>query len=158
MLHFAYGSNMHRGVMRRHAAQAVPLGAARLGDHRFIVTVDGYASTLPAPGRTVHGMLWRLRPRDRATLDHWENIAGGEYRAAFLPVRFDGGGCRALVYIARPRPLGDAKPGYMEAVVAAARELKLPADYIAELERWLPRRRRAAGHRNFGSFGPTEAA
>ncbi len=43
MLHFAYGSNMHRAVMRRHAPQAEPLGAARLAGFRFVITTDGYA-------------------------------------------------------------------------------------------------------------------
>ena len=158
MRHFAYGSNMHRDVMRRHAPQASPLGAARLAGYRFVITVDGYASIVPAAGHIVHGMLWRLTPRDRVTLDRWENIAGGEYRAAFLPVQSDGGRTRALVYIARPRPLGEAKPGYMEVVIAAARELGVPADYRADIERWLPRRRRAAGHRKFGPFVSTEPA
>ena len=69
ILHFAYGSNMHRAVMRRHAPSAEPLGIAMLSDHRFVITGDGYASVGRTTARTVHGVLWRLTPRDRVTLD-----------------------------------------------------------------------------------------
>jgi len=153
MLHFAYGSNMHRAVMRKHAPLAVPLGVARLLHHRFVITADGYASVVPARAQTVHGVMWRLTPRDRATLDLWENIAAGQYRAEILAV--DGIGRRpALVYIARPRALGRPKPGYMEIVVNAAREWEMPADYIASLQDWLPRGQAAgAGHRRLEEFG-----
>jgi hypothetical protein len=153
MLHFAYGSNMHRAIMRKHAPDAVPLGVAKLANYRFVITADGYASVRPAPSQMVFGMLWRLTPRDRVTLDLWENIAGGLYRAATLPVRSAGHRLPALVYLARPRPDGQPKPGYMEIVVKAARELGLPADYITSLEHWLPARSLGAGHRKLEGFG-----
>ena len=50
---------------------------------------------------TVHGVLWRLTPRDRVGLDAWENIAGGSYRAANLPMRRAGRRQMSLVYLAR---------------------------------------------------------
>jgi hypothetical protein len=153
MLHFAYGSNMHRALMRKHAPTASPLGVAELTHYRFVITADGYASVEPARGQVVYGMLWRLSPRDRVTLDLWENIAGGLYRSATLPVEFAGGHRSALVYVARQRPLGQPKSGYMELVVKAARELELPIAYIACLESWLPTGRRAAGHRKLEEFG-----
>jgi hypothetical protein len=147
MLHFAYGSNMHRAIMRKHAPAATPLGVATLANYRFVITADGYASVAPAPARSVHGLLWRLTPRDRVTLDLWENIAGGLYRAVTLPVQSAGRHLPTLVYLARPRPDGQPKPGYMEIVVKAARELELPGDYVASLERWLPKRPLGRGNR-----------
>src|SRR5580700_8248275 len=125
MLHFAYGANMHRDVMRRHAPAAQPIGAAALADHRFIITADGYASVAPTTAHTVHGMLWRITPRDRAEI---------------LPVRHAEGLRPALVYVARPLRTGQPKAGYMELVVAAARAWHLPSDYISSLQHWLPRR------------------
>jgi hypothetical protein len=101
----------------------------------------------------VYGLLWRLTARDRVTLDLWENIAGGLYRAEMLPVRDAGSRRRVLVYIARQRPFGRPRPGYMEIVVKAAGELKLPADYIAALKEWLPQPRLGAGHRRLEEFG-----
>jgi AIG2 family protein len=147
MLHFAYGSNMHRAVMRKHAPEAVVLGVARLDGHRFIITADGYASVAPYRSGCVHGVLWWLTARDRVMLDRWENTAAGLYRAAMLPVIAAGKRRRALVYVARARPRGVARPGYMEIVVQAARECELPAHYVASLRRWLPKQPPAAGHR-----------
>ena len=152
MLHFAYGSNMHRAVMRKYAPQAVALGVACLKDYRFIITTDGYASVAPHPRSCVHGLLWRLTARDRVTLDRWENIAAGLYGAEMLPVVAAGKRRRALVYISRARPRGVPRPGYMEIVIAAARECGLPADYVASLRRWLPRQQLNAGHRDLGEF------
>jgi hypothetical protein len=137
--------------MRRHAPAAEPVGVARLAGFRFVITTDGYASVEPARAHTVHGVLWRLTPRDRATLDIWENIAGGLYRAEILTVE-RAGARPALVYVARPRPAGRPKPGYMEIVVAAARAWEMPAQYITSLEGWLPRRPLGAGHRKLGEF------
>jgi hypothetical protein len=153
MLHFAYGSNMHRGVMRRHAPAAVPVGIARLADYRFVITSDGYASVAPARAQTVHGVIWRLTPRDRITLDLWEGIGAGQYRAEILPVLERGRRRPALVYVARWRPVGRPKPGYMEVIVKAAREWGMPADYIASLQRWLPKRSLGKGYRKLGEFG-----
>jgi len=153
MLHFAYGSNMHRAIMRKHAPAAVAIGVARLANYRFVITADGYASVAPGRAHCVHGVLWRLTPRDRVTLDGWENVAAGLYRAETLPVEAAGRRRPALVYIARQRPAGDPKPGYMEIVVKAAREWDMPAAYIASLQEWLPARPLGAGHRRLGEFG-----
>lgn len=135
-LHFAYGSNMSRVMMQSHAPEAVPLGGATLRDHRFLIMADGYASVERAVSEIVHGVLWRITPRDRVTLDAWENIAAGLYRAEMLPVRHDGQQVQALVYLGRTDRPGGPKPGYMEAVIAAARDWELPDDYIRSLEMW----------------------
>ena len=155
MLHFAYGANMDRAVMRKHAPAAEPLGVAALPHHRFVITADGYASVVPARAATVHGVLWRLTPRDRVMLDVWESVACGHYRAAMPAVLHASVRRQALVYVARPRPLGRARPGYMELVVAAARAWHLPVDYTAMLQRWLPKAPRGAGHRSLKEFAWT---
>ena len=153
MLHFAYGSNMHRDVMRRHARFAEPIGIASLADHRFVITADGYASVEPARGESVHGVLWRLTVRDRATLDAWEKVAARQYRACTMAVRQAGRRRLALVYVARPCGAGVPKPGYMELVVAAARAWQLPQAYITSLQRRASARALAAGPRRLGEFG-----
>jgi hypothetical protein len=152
MLHFAYGSNMHHAVMRRHAPSAKPVGVAALADHRFLITADGYASVEPMRGKSVHGVLWRITPRDRITLDAWESVAGKMYRAEIRPVRHAGRLQQTLIYFARPGREGRPKAGYMELVVAAAREWKFPGAYIASLERWLPAQPLGAGPRRLEEF------
>jgi AIG2-like family len=155
MLHFAYGSNMSRAVMRKHAPTAEPVDAAFLADHRFLITADGYASVEPRRGETVHGVLWQLAPRDRVTLDAWESIAAGLYRAETLPAQCSGGYRHALVYVARPCGPGAARAGYMEAVIAAAAEWNLPEAYIASLRRFLPVHSLDPGKHALGEFGWT---
>jgi cation transport regulator ChaC len=152
MLHFAYGSNMYRALMRKHAPMAASLGVGRLANYRFVITADGYASVERARAQSVYGVMWRLTPRDRVTLDVWENIAGGLYRAEMLPVHASGRLHTALVYVARQRPHGRPKAVYMEIVVKAAREWNMPADYIASLQEWLPVRSLGAGYRRLGEF------
>jgi cation transport regulator ChaC len=138
MIHFAYGSNMSRNLMRRHAPLARPLGVARLSGHRFVITADGYASVEPAAGETVYGIAWHLTARDRVTLDAWENVAARLYTCEVLPVQIDGRRVAALVYVGRRAAEGRAKPGYMELVIAAAEEWKMPDRHIAVLKSWLP--------------------
>lgn len=155
ILHFAYGSNMNRAVMRRHAPAAEPVGVAALANYRFVITADGYASVAPMRGKSVHGVLWRLTPRDCVTLAAWESLARGLYRAETLPVSEAGRRRMALVYIARWRAVGRAKPGYLELVIAAALEWQLPDAYIASLRRWLPRRPGRAGSHKLKEFAWT---
>src|SRR5262249_22736325 len=135
MLHFAYASNMDRAAMRRRCPGARLVGSAVLRDYQFIITKDGYASVAAARGREVHGLLWRLTPRDLAALNAYENIDGGLYRAAILTVLAGGGVVRALVYVGRSGVPGRPRPGYMQLVAAAARDAGLPRDYVADLER-----------------------
>ena len=139
-LHFAYGSNMSRVVMRRHAPGAKPVGVATLANYRFLITTHGHASVAPCLASTVHGVVWRLSLRDCVRLAAWENIAGGLYRAAILPVRQAGRQRRALVYLARSQAEAPPQAGYMDMVIAAALEWQLPLPYIEELRSWSLRR------------------
>ena len=141
--------------MRKHAPLAAPLGVATLANYRFVITADGYASIEPKRAESVFGVLWQLSPRDRATLDAWENIARGLYRATTLPVQQGGRRRNALIYLARPSGSGRPKAGYMEIVIAAALEWQLPQTYIDALRRWLPKRSAAAGPRDLKEFGWT---
>jgi gamma-glutamylcyclotransferase (GGCT)/AIG2-like uncharacterized protein YtfP len=134
-LHFAYGSNMSRALMGRRCPGARGLGPARLDGWRFVITRDGYASLARDPGARVHGVLWRLTPRDLAALDAYEQRA---YLRRIVPVRHRAARRPALVYLAPERGGGRARPGYQELVVASAREWQLPEDYIAGIARWIP--------------------
>jgi AIG2-like family len=103
---------------------------------------------VPTPGGIVHGLLWRLTPRDRSALNAYECLDAGLYRGVTLPVRRGGERAPALVYVGRSRAAGVPRPGYLEQVLAAARELDLPAAYRARLARlarvpakWMPVRR-----------------
>jgi gamma-glutamylcyclotransferase (GGCT)/AIG2-like uncharacterized protein YtfP len=138
MLYFSYGANMDRAAMAKRCAGAGALGPAVLDGYGFLISTDGYASVAPAPGESVHGVLWRLTARDLAALNTFESLDSGLYRRAALPVRIGGQRRRALVYLGRARAPGRPRPGYIETVVSAARAWDLPEDYVRGLERWSP--------------------
>jgi gamma-glutamylcyclotransferase (GGCT)/AIG2-like uncharacterized protein YtfP len=143
-LYFAYGSNMDRGAMAERCPDAVALGAARLEHHRFFVARAGYASVEPRRGAAVHGALWRVSARDLVALDAYENVAGGLYRRAILPVRHGNARRRAIVYLARDARPGRALPGYQESsVLRPARDWGFPCAYLDELAGWAGRRARS---------------
>jgi gamma-glutamylcyclotransferase (GGCT)/AIG2-like uncharacterized protein YtfP len=135
MLYFAYGSNMSRGPMRARCPTAQETGRAILQDHRVVIMANGYASVVPAAEQDVHGILWRIGPQDLAALDDYEDVAGGLYRHATLPVLVDGETVTALVYLGCEEREGHPRPGYIALVVEAARECGLPEDYIERLAR-----------------------
>ncbi|MFZ4531836.1 MAG: gamma-glutamylcyclotransferase family protein [Alsobacter sp.] len=132
-LYFAYGSNMDRAAMAVRCPQAKPLGLARLPRHRFLITSDGYASVVRDPRRTVHGVLWDLALSDMPSLDRYESLHTGLYTKISQPVVTPGGARRALVYVGRSARKGTPKPGYLEGVLAAARDWGLPVDYVYEM-------------------------
>jgi cation transport regulator ChaC len=144
MHYFAYGSNMNRGLMRRRCPGAVALGRARLDGWRFVITADGYASVVPAAGGRVHGVLWRLTPRDRAALNRYESLDSGLYTVLHLLIQGPARRLAALVYVGRRRTPGRPRPGYLAPVLAGAREFGLPEDYVRALARWSPSRWRGA--------------
>ncbi len=139
LLYFAFASNMDVAQMAARCPGAECLGPAVLADHRFRVGRRGYATVVAEPGATVHGVLWRLDARHEAALDVYEGIRHGLYRKVTHPVRTAQGGEQdALVYVAGDPASGQAVPGYMEKVVAAAEHHGLPAAYVDELRAWLP--------------------
>jgi gamma-glutamylcyclotransferase (GGCT)/AIG2-like uncharacterized protein YtfP len=151
--YFAYGSNMNRALMRRHCPRAKEIATAALAGYRFVITTDGYASIVAQPGGTVHGVLWRLTPRDLAALNGYESLASGLYRRITLPVRVAERRISAMVYVARSRTMGRPKPSYLDKVLAAARDWRLPEEYLNSLARWSRTRWRGAHARESGEFG-----
>ena len=136
--YFAYGSNMSRAMMRPRCPAAREIGVARLDGWRFMIMREGYASIVPAPAGAVHGLLWRLTPRDIAALNAYERLDQGLYRAAKVTVRCGARRIAALVYVGASRAPGVPRPGYLELVLASAREVGLPAAYVDGIARLVP--------------------
>ncbi len=153
MLHFAYGSNMSRALMGARCPAAEALGTALLSGWRFVIAAEGFASIAPQPGARVHGVLWRLTARDLAAVNAYESIDSGLYLRRRLSVRCGERQAAALVYIAGRAGEGKPRPGYLDVVLAAARDWSLPDDYIRSLERWAPSGWRAARRRDTGEVG-----
>lgn len=138
-LYFAYGSNMDRSAMGLRCPASSWIGPARLARHRFVIMREGYASVVRDPRREVWGVLWNLALADIPALDRYEGVASGLYAKLHQPVVTPEGPRRALIYVGRNWGPGTARPGYMEAVAAAAREAGLPGDYLRSLSEHLRR-------------------
>jgi gamma-glutamylcyclotransferase (GGCT)/AIG2-like uncharacterized protein YtfP len=145
-LYFAYGSNMDVEAMRARCPRSTPLGAARLARHRFFIMQGGYASVMRDPRLEVHGVLWDLALADVRALDAYEDVRGGLYRKVMQPVlRGQGASSRALVYVGASTQPGAPLPGYMECVLAAARQWAFPENYLRELSAFAPHAAKSPG-------------
>jgi hypothetical protein len=152
-LYFAYGSNMDVAAMARRCPASKPIGLARLPRHRLVIMREGYASVVRDPRREVRGMLWDLALADVPALDRYEGVAGGLYTKVQQSVLAASGARRALVYVGRDAGPGVPRPGYLEAVAAAARSAGLPDGYVRELERLSPRIGKADPAKGFAAIG-----
>ena len=136
-LYFAYGSNMDRSAMRHRCPGARAVGPAVLEDHRFFVGIDGWGSVSASRGDMVHGVLWRLTPRDIAALHAYELLHQGLYDVRYLPVRHGSRRVRAMIYrLATARLSAWRSQAMSSGLRAAAREWNLPEPYIRSVERW----------------------
>jgi len=142
LCYFAYGSNMLARQMAERCAGARALGRAVLENWRFLITKRGSASIAPAPGRRVHGVLWRCSPEHFHTLDQYEGVRFANYLRRPVTVSdADGRALRAITYVGTRRQAGVARVDYMvTAVLPGALAFGLPEDYCHELSSWLAER------------------
>ena len=135
-LYFAYGANMDAAAMALRCPVSRLIGGGSLPKHRFIIMREGYASVVRDPRHTVWGVLWDLDGADIPALDRYEGVAGGLYTKAALAIRSAEGVKRALIYRGCSTAPGRPRPGYLDAVLAAARAAQLPPAYLRELGGW----------------------
>jgi gamma-glutamylcyclotransferase len=155
--YFAYGSNIDDLLLDgRHARF---LGVARLDDHRLAFTRRsvrsgmGVADVIAAPGESVWGALYELRPTDAAVLDRKEG-AGWAYVRQPTQVRtVDGSAVDAFIYTVLHKEAREIPPSYtyLSRLVEGARKRGLPDTYIRELER-------LEGNRDSANVGAADAA
>jgi gamma-glutamylcyclotransferase (GGCT)/AIG2-like uncharacterized protein YtfP len=136
VLYFAYGANLRREAFRQLCPGADWLGVARLEGHRFVIAWHGYASAQPDPESTVWGVLWLVPAARLPALDDFEAVGAGWYeRVTRRVVTPAGPRVETMLYLA-PRPdLGAPHSGYLDEVLAGAKENKLPAAYVSQLAR-----------------------
>ncbi len=138
--YFAYGSNMNRAQMRSRAGQIFEEQPARLENYELLFNKKargGYASANihPAPGKTVHGVLYKIAETSFRNLDRFES-APEHYRRIEVNVT-DGAGKKiaAQIYIATRVEKGlRPAPHYLQTILDGAGEHGLPAEYIGEIK------------------------
>ena len=143
MTYFAYGANMAEGVMGAFCPGHRLLGPAELPEHRLafsrrsVRTGTGVADLVPAPGRSVWGILYEVDDTGLEALDAKEGNSWA-YDRTEVAVRPAGREPRvwAVTYRVREPEAAEVTPSraYVEGLIQAARDRGLPADYVAELE------------------------
>jgi gamma-glutamylcyclotransferase (GGCT)/AIG2-like uncharacterized protein YtfP len=138
-LTFAYGANMDVAAMALRCPRSKPLGIARLMRHRLAAMREGWLTVTRDARSTVHGILWDVALADVAALDRFEGVGGGLYIKSLQAVVTDSGSRRALVYLGANIGPGMVRADYLAAVIAAARQWKLPAEALANLSAFAQR-------------------
>jgi hypothetical protein len=88
-------------------------------------------------GENVSALLWRISRTDEASLDDYEGVDQGFYVKGAIEVSVSGDRKRsAFAYIATESRIGRPRPGYLEPIISAARDLGFPLRYIEELMSW----------------------
>lgn len=146
LLYFAYGSNMNPGQIALRCPGAKRIVAARLPDHRLAFfghseRWDGGEETvMPAPGQTVHGMVYALAFSALDRLDAWQGVrldgggGGGYFHSPAMVFDLKGATFDILMY--RKDILGPPRPPsieYRAHILDGARDCGLPEDYCRAL-------------------------
>lgn len=146
-LYFAYGSNLEPVQMERRCPGHRVLCRAMLHDHAlaFHGTSRDWggavATCVPAPGRTLHGVVFELTAAHFAALDAYEDCHGpGDPRNLYHRVRVaveleNREAIEVFTYVMAPAPPGRPSRAYRWAILSGMRHHGLPAAAIDELER-----------------------
>lgn len=126
MLYFGYGSNMDVAQMRRRCPTATIYGPGHIKNRRLAFCGQsglwngGVATVLPAPGKTVYGLIWLLKQSDLDSLDHYEGHPGFYERKMITTVdEKHGGTVKTWVYILEGRAETRPSPEYLNVIKKA---------------------------------------
>ena len=142
VIYFAYGTLLELDEIHKYCPAAESLGVFRLTGYRL-----GFAACGPDPsvggctlekdpGNTMYGILYKMPLTERQNLDKASGYAAGLWtRLDITVLDGDGNPCPANTSVI-PNPSGAHRPPetYTRPILAGARSIPLPADYIAQLE------------------------
>jgi gamma-glutamylcyclotransferase len=140
--YFAYGSNLDpRTFLGRRGMRplATRIGVLHDFELRFDLPVGpgerGVANVAPRPGDLVWGALYQLTQADADRLDRTEGVHVGFYRRFDIEVRTPEGEALSAFTYRSEASRTERKPSsrYLGLLLAGARELGLPPEYIERL-------------------------
>ncbi|MBI4465979.1 MAG: gamma-glutamylcyclotransferase [Acidobacteria bacterium] len=142
--YFAYASNMRRAQVEQRAGVPAEEKVARLDNYELNFDKiarggTGTANIVPADGKVVWGVLYRLTQQQLKALDRFEGVPDHYRRSEVSVVDEQGARIGAQVYLARKVRKG-LKPDrlYLQRILQGAEEHRLPADYIEQLRKITP--------------------
>jgi len=138
--YFAYGSNMNRAQMQARAGEILEEQPGRLENYELLFNKkarggSATANIHPAPGKTVHGVLYKIHETAFRSLDRYEGVPEHYRRIEVTVTAGSGSKFAAQAYIATKVEKGlRPAPHYLQGILQGADEHRLPADYIAEIK------------------------
>ncbi len=142
--YFAYASNMNRRQVEQRAGALPEEKNARLDNYELNFEKiarggTGTANIVPAEGKAVWGVLYRVTEQQLKALDRFEGVPEHYRRSEVTVVDSDARKVGAQVYLARKVRKG-LKPDrlYLQKIIEGAEEHGLPADYIERLKSIIP--------------------
>ncbi len=138
--YFAYGSNMNRAQMLSRAGQILEEEVARLENYELVFNKkarggSATANIRPAPGKTVHGVLYKIPESAYRNLDRFEGVPEHYRRIEVLATNGAGKKIAAQAYIATKVEKGlRPAPHYLQVILDGAKEHGLPEEYIGEIK------------------------
>ncbi len=135
---FFYGSYMNRSVLAEVGLVPRSFEVASLVG--FDIRIAPRANLVRAPGQAVFGVLATATHVELERLyAHARNVLGEIYLPEAVLVETRAGVRQpALCYIAPRMAEAAAEPAYLDHILAPARELGFPAEYLARLEAFRP--------------------
>jgi gamma-glutamylcyclotransferase len=136
-LYFAYGSNLSTRRLIGRVGNVHAKSVACLSDHRIAFNKpsrdgSGKANVVESAGASTWGMVFELKAQSWDVLDRFEP---GYARQLHAVRSREGASIEAQLYVHTPGG-PDLTPfdWYLEAILAGAREHRLPSDYVSRLE------------------------
>lgn len=144
VVHFAYGIEMHPEEMARIVPSARLVGRAVLADHRLEfyghsrVWDGAEESVVPEPGSVVHGVLYRMSPRDADRLDAERDVKLNGTGSRFhypVEVLAEDGAIQPALMLKKDRRGAPRPPSseYLARVVQGAELCGLPQPWVEAL-------------------------
>ena len=122
MLYFAYGSNLNLRRMKRYAARATPVAAARLDGYKLVFR--RYVDIVPEKNGAVWGALYDLTPQCERTLDSYEDVPA-LYRKITVRVEVAGEMKDAMAYVMNEDGCAPPTIDYFTVIAQGYRDWKL---------------------------------
>jgi gamma-glutamylcyclotransferase (GGCT)/AIG2-like uncharacterized protein YtfP len=122
MLYFAYGSNLNLRRMKRHAARAKAIGAARLDGYKLVFR--RFIDITPDKAGAVWGAVYEITPACERSLDAYENCPA-LYRKITVRVDVAGELREAMAYVMNEDGFAAPAIDYFTVVAQGYRDWKL---------------------------------
>ncbi len=138
--YFAYGSNLNRAQMKSRVGQILEERPARLENYELVFNKKARGGSAtgnirPAPGKAVHGVLYRISEQALRALDRFEGVPEHYRRIEVTTVDHEGNKIEAQTYIATKVENGlRPAPHYLQTVLQGAQEHNLPEEYIESIK------------------------